>query len=320
MRPEVSVVIPSHDRPLRLRWLLNALEDQTLDSDRFEVVVIHDSKTDETDLLLRAHPLTAARRLRFRRLDPGTGKPGHQRNIGWRMTEGPLIAFTDDDCRPEPEWLEALLMASQRAPGAIVQGKTRPDPFETDLLLAPHSRSMSVEPPGPFAQTCNILYPRVVLERTGGFVEDVQLASGEDTDLAMRSIAGGTELVGAPDAIVNHAVEALTLRGALRVTRKWSDLAYVVKQHPSVRSRLVARIFWRPSHLALLAALVGALLLPPRRSLVAIGPYLWLQTSGATGPRGILRSMLRLPGRVTIDGFELITCARGSIRHRTLFL
>ena len=38
--PEISVVVASHDRPLRLRWLLNALEEQTLERDRWEIVVI----------------------------------------------------------------------------------------------------------------------------------------------------------------------------------------------------------------------------------------------------------------------------------------
>ena len=40
--PDVSVVVPSHARRLRLRWLLNALEEQTLAPERFEVIVVHD--------------------------------------------------------------------------------------------------------------------------------------------------------------------------------------------------------------------------------------------------------------------------------------
>ncbi len=55
--PEISVVVASHDRPYRLRWLLNALEEQTLDRDRWEVIVAHDSRGPETEALLREHPL-----------------------------------------------------------------------------------------------------------------------------------------------------------------------------------------------------------------------------------------------------------------------
>src|SRR5688572_22134714 len=103
--PEIAVVVPSHDRPLRLRWLLNALEEQTLDRDRWEVIVGHDSAGPETEEILRTHPLAQAGVLRHVTLAPGTAPPGRNRNAAWRLTEAPLVAFTDDDCRPPREWL-----------------------------------------------------------------------------------------------------------------------------------------------------------------------------------------------------------------------
>ena len=98
--PEIAVVIPSHDRPLRLRWLLNALAEQTLARDRFEVVVGHDSSGAETAELLATHPLAEAGVLRSVALRPGTAPPGRNRNAAWREARAPVIAFTDDDCRP----------------------------------------------------------------------------------------------------------------------------------------------------------------------------------------------------------------------------
>src|SRR4051795_3420857 len=80
--PEVSVVVASHDRPVRLRWLLNALEEQTLAPGRWEVIVAHDSGAD-TETLLRSHPLARAGGLRHLRLAPGTG-PAAKRNAAWR--------------------------------------------------------------------------------------------------------------------------------------------------------------------------------------------------------------------------------------------
>src|SRR4051794_30641094 len=142
---DVSVVVPSHERPLRLRWLLNALEEQSLERDRWELVVVHDSRGEETEKLLRDHPLVAARVLRHLRLEPGTGLPSVQRNAGWREARAPVVAFTDDDCRPDRDWLARMLDAALREPGAIVQGRVRPDPFETDILAAPHARTIEVE-------------------------------------------------------------------------------------------------------------------------------------------------------------------------------
>src|SRR6478672_2900983 len=75
MARELSVIVASHDRPLRLRWLLNALEAQTLDRALWEVVVGHDSAGPETEELLTTHPLAQAGVLRHVRLEPGTGTP-----------------------------------------------------------------------------------------------------------------------------------------------------------------------------------------------------------------------------------------------------
>src|SRR3954466_4492844 len=91
---EISVVVPSHERPLRLRWLLNALEEQTLETGRWELVVVHDSRGDETARLLEEHPLARAGSLRSRRLEPGTGSPARQRNIGWGGGQPPRLALT----------------------------------------------------------------------------------------------------------------------------------------------------------------------------------------------------------------------------------
>src|SRR6266516_3972541 len=100
--PDVAVAVASHDRPVRLRWLLNALEDQTLDRDRFEVVVVHDSGT-ETARLLADHPLAGAGVLHVRALAPESASPAAKRNAAWRGADARLIAFTDDDCRPRED-------------------------------------------------------------------------------------------------------------------------------------------------------------------------------------------------------------------------
>ncbi len=66
--PAITVVVASHERPLRLRWLLNALAEQELDRARWEVVVCFDDAGEETARLLATHPLAAAGVLRALRL------------------------------------------------------------------------------------------------------------------------------------------------------------------------------------------------------------------------------------------------------------
>lgn len=319
--PEVTVVVPSHGRPLRLRWLLNALEQQTLVADRWEIVVVHDD-SDETERALVEHGFGERGRLRRIRLAPGTGSPARQRNVGWRAARGGFVAFTDDDCRPEEEWLEQILSVAAASPSAIVQGATRPDPFEAEIMLfTPRVRTLTVNPPERFAQTCNILYPRTVLEEVGGFDETFPTPAGEDTDLAQRAFALGTAYVAAPAAIVNHAVEAYSLAGMMRLSWKWQHLPYVVKRHPRLRRQVPVGFFWRPSHARLTVALLLIAAVPRRLTLLAFAPYAWaLLPFAGRSPRRWLRRFAELPSRLLVDLTEFVALARGSIRYRSPFL
>jgi glycosyltransferase involved in cell wall biosynthesis len=318
--PEIAVVVPSHDRPLRLRWLLNALEEQTLERNRWEVVVAHDSAGPETDELLQAHPLAQAEMLRHVRLPPGSAPPGANRNAGWREARGSVIAFTDDDCRPPPEWLERSLDAARRHPGAVVQGRTVPDPHEAYLIGVPSAFSQYIEPPGPYAQACNIVYPRELLERLGGF--DEVFHAGEDADLALRARKSGAAYVGAPEALTYHAVTTPTLLARLRGVRRWGDLPGLMKRHPEHRAEYPLRIFWGPRHpyvpLALAAALLGRR--DVRLCLLALPWALHAFPRHGPSPLGWLRALAHLPGRALLDLAEIAVLARGSATYRTLFL
>jgi hypothetical protein len=309
--------VPSHDRPHRLRWLLNALQEQTLPRDAFEVIVCHDSKGPETAELLESHPIQA----RHIQIPAGSGPPGLQRNRAWRAAAAPLIAFTDDDCRPPEQWLQNALTAAEANPGQIVQGKTRPDPDELGIALhAPHARSQSIDPPVPWAQTCNIIYPRELLAAVNGF--DERMEGGEDCELAQRALHAGARLIGAPEVLTYHAVHASGLAGLLKSLPRWQHLAGLFKRHGQLRSELTAGIFWRETHALVLLAAAGALA-ARRRPAAALLILPWaLKAAPHYGPgaRGRLRAATELPGRAVIDLAEIAVLARGSVRYRTILL
>jgi GT2 family glycosyltransferase len=323
MPPEVAVVVASHDRPLRLRWLLNALEDQTLERERFEVIVAHDARGPETEELLRTHPLARAGTLRHVTFAPGPG-PAEKRNAAWRAAVAPLVAFTDDDCRPPPDWLERLLAAASAHPGAVLQGTTRPDPDELEIAMrAPHARTQTIDPPTPWGQTCNMLYPRALLDRIGGLDDVFGLPAGEDTDLLQRAIAAGADYVAAPAALTYHCVEPGSLRESVRVAWRWQALPLVLERHPHLRRPLPLRLFWKPQHAGLCLGLAG-LALARRTPLLALLAWLpWakaaLPSYGLSG-RGLTRAAAELPGRLVVDAVETAGIARGAIRHRTPLL
>lgn len=318
--PRVSVVVASHARPLRLLWLLNALEDQTHPAADFEVVVVHDYPPATARRILDAHPLARAGRLRHRAIAPGTGSPARQRNLGLRDARGALVAFTDDDCRPEPGWLEALVAAAGGRADAFVQGATRPDPFEADVFAAPHVRTLRSEPPNRWAQTANVLYPRALLDRLGGF--DEALVTGEDVDLAIRARAAGAEQLAAPDAVVNHAVEAMTLARTFVDGLWWRDLALLVKRHPELRREMTLGLFWEPAHLTVLLAAAGAVA-ARRRPAAALLALPWIAseaTRRGTRPADLAVNALELPGRAAARLGRVGAFVAGSLRHRTVVL
>ena len=315
------MVVPTRDRPLHLRWLLNALAEQTLDRGSFEVVVCHDSHGPETEALLRTHQLAAAGTLRSLKLPAGTLRAGAKRNLGWRAARSPVIAFTDDDCRPPPEWLERALSASLTAPGSIVQGATKPDPDELQIALrAPHARTQDIDPPSVWAQTCNIVYPRELLDRVGGFAELVD--SGEDTDLALRSIGAGARFTAAPDVLTYHAVHTGGLLALLRAAPRWEPIPWLVGRHPHLRHECSVGLFWRESHGWMVLALAGVAL-GRRVAIRGLFALPWVVRAAhdyGPGPRGRLRAAVELPGQALIDLVEIGVLLRGSFRYRVLVL
>jgi glycosyltransferase involved in cell wall biosynthesis len=319
---DISVVVPSHDRPLRLRWLLNALELQTLAPERWELIVGHDSSGEETDELLRTHPLATRVSVRSVRLPPGSAPPGRNRNAAWAMARGPVIAFTDDDCMPAADWLERALAATDAHPGAIVQGATAPDEHEIRIAKhAPWVLTQSIWPPQPWAQACNIVYPKRVLEQAGGFPEDMYV--GEDTALARSALAFGTPFVAAPDAVVYHAVTEVLLPRLLRASWRWRDLPLLIRRHPDLRAEAPLYIFWKREHALLVPAVVGwAAMRRSRLASLLIVPYVVhaLPKKHSHFPRGRIRAALELPGWTTLYVFEFAALLWGSVKHRKVFL
>jgi glycosyltransferase involved in cell wall biosynthesis len=312
--PEISVVIPTRNRETRLAFALDALSEQSLGRDRFEVVVVR--STDAVD-----GPLTTAPdglRVSFRTSrSAGTAV---QRNVGWRSARAPLVAFTDDDCRPAPEWLEQLVAAA-RGPDAILVGRTEPDPDERPLRQG-LARTIDNPTPSGWYETSNIAYRRELLESLGGFDESIDFI-GEDADLAMRARRAGADTTFVPDAVVWHAVHWRNVVTALGDVVRRRSLPGIVARHPELRRALWHGLFTDPDHARLLLAAAGIVFcrrVPPLAALACL-PYVRSQL--APGPWSawrVLRFTTRLLSRAVVDSVETLVLATSSVRHRTLVL
>lgn len=318
MAPAISVVVATHNRERRLAALLRSLREQSLVPERFELIVVDDGSSDGTAELLRAEagsaPFTFTPIVREE-----AGGPARARNVGWRAARAPLIAFTDDDCEAHPDWLAECVRAAERGPGAIVQGRTAPNPVEREAL-GPFSVTRDVDGSGPmWFETCNIVYPRELLEALDGFDETFPEPLGEDTDLGWRALAEGAKRELAPEAIVHHAVEDLGPKRHLRTALLGADGVLVFRRHPELRAgALDWGVVRNHAHLRLLAAAAGIAL--ARRwkpaALLAL-PY---ARHLAWRCRRVDASLAHVPYFALYDALSLYTTARGDLRHRVLVI
>lgn len=319
--PDVSVVVATRDRRDRLAALLAGLRAQTIDPERFEVVVVDDGSTDGTPALLADEAARGDLDLRTIRLGRSAG-PAAARNRGWRVARAQTIAFTDDDCVPDPGWLEAGLRACGGNPGAIVQGRTTPSAEEWERLgpvARAFTHTVEVREADPHLQTCNVFYPRDVLEREEGFDEAVfARVEGEDADLAWRAIAAGALTAFAPDASVVHGRIPIGAIGRLRRAASWDLKAYAL--HRGLREAwFTRRWFWLGRHYLLARALVAAVLprwlLPVKAWLAAPYAAHLVERGRAEGGGPALA-----PYYLLADLLELGAAARASVRYRVPML
>ncbi len=216
--PGSAVVVPSFNRPDRLRACLEALT--RLEGPRPEIVVVDDGSPAPLSEVCAGF----GDRVRYLR-QPNRG-PAAARNAGVGATSAEFVAFTDDDCRPRPDWLLALLRAAnggtERSPvgGArrLVGGRVE-NALPANVYAAA-SQSLcdylydyfgAGTGEMPFFTSNNMGCDRATFERLGGFDESFPLAAAEDRDFGLRWRAAGGELVYAPDAVVGHG-HALDLR------------------------------------------------------------------------------------------------------------
>jgi len=315
MTPEIAVVVPTARREARLAFLLDALAEQSLPRARFEVVIVRDAGQPAPATVppdgLDVRFLTA----------PPTSGPTNKRNVGWRSATAPLVAFTDDDCRPSPTWLQRLIASADE--GHFLQGRTEPDPDERHLLRG-HAKTRSVSGPSAWYPGCNVAYPRSLLELLEGFDESFVFGS-EDTDLALRAQAQGARPRYVNDAVVWHAVLSRSALTAARDAFAAPTFPLLFARHPDQRRHLYLGVFRNREHAAVILGLAGLLVARRSRGLAAAAwlPYLAGQVRGnlvpgRRTPRAVTRLGLHIPGKALVDLAEVAATIAGGAARRVI--
>ena len=181
----ISVVVPCQNAERHIERCLDALASQEAFAGDFEVIVVDDRSTDGSAELVERRGLRLLR-------SHGRG-PYAARNAGIRASSGDVVAFTDADCEPAPDWLRRIASEFERDAAEIVVGPRLPAGDRLSLVSA-YERAKDAYVFGGrrtelyYASAQNLAVRRAALERLGLFRERRR---GSDTLLVRRAIAAG---------------------------------------------------------------------------------------------------------------------------------
>lgn len=216
--PSATVVVPTFRRPVQLRRCVDALTRLEYPRDRLEIVIVDDgggtaATTLRTDL---------SSDLRLRVVEQANQGPASARNRGGREADGSILAFTDDDCAPRPDWLQRLAGALVAEPAALVGGRVvnalagnNYAQASQDLVsflyeYFPNGRALL-----PFFTSNSVACRREQFLEIGGFDQTFRHSAGEDRDFSERWAEAIGPLRYVPAAIVDH-YHQLALKRFLR--------------------------------------------------------------------------------------------------------
>jgi len=200
--PAVSVVVCVHNGADDLPRLFTALREQTLERDRFEVLVVDDASTDETAALSEREP-----GVRVISAPEHIGLP-RARNVGMAEAAAPFIALTDADTTPDPRWIELGLLRFTEGDADILAGgidvPLGDRPSVAALLDATSHFDQENYVKRGFGAGANLWLRSDLLPRVGGFNDKLAAYGGDDNEFGQRATAGGARLVYAPEVRLAH--------------------------------------------------------------------------------------------------------------------
>lgn len=210
IRLDVSVLICTRDRSAMLEGCLDSVLGCS--PAPAEVIVVDQSRDEATRLAVSRRQGGAVPVRYLRGIGTGLSRA---KNQGIADGTAAVIAFTDDDCRVDPGWLEALTEPIRSGAAEAVVGRTLPERSvggaeETFSVYAPDGTVVFSRRTHPWrvGGGGNFAAGRDVLRRTGPFDErfgpGAPLESAEDMDMIHRLLRAGERIVYTPRAVIWH--------------------------------------------------------------------------------------------------------------------
>jgi glycosyltransferase involved in cell wall biosynthesis len=210
MTTRISAVVPTRNRPDHAAPCAGSILSNP--DDEFELLIVDQSDDDASERALAAY----AGDRRFRYIRSSSRGASAARNVGVEQSKAPIIAFTDDDCRVSPDWLQQISSLFEQDPeAALVFGKVSiPDELKGKGFAAefePRQRAYYHQfPPADvnWGLGANMIARRSLFEHLGTFDPLLGPGSpfraGEEFDLAIRALAAKYKVVHATEIAVLH--------------------------------------------------------------------------------------------------------------------
>ena len=201
---EASIVIPTYNRKSILEKCLEALFNQNYPNDKYEIVLINDGSTDETDKMVAS--LNPPCRLRYVRNNKRLGLP-KSRNRGIRLARGKYIICVDSDIIVVPEFAQEHLKYHQLHGDGIVNGELI---YISSLEQVGKKRKGVWDISFSSFDTANVSVRKKHIDKVGGFDVDLFPYGWQDVELGYRLKKIGLKSRKNPEALGYHF-------------RKWAD-------------------------------------------------------------------------------------------------
>lgn len=269
----ISVIVPAYNAARTLGACLDALERQTMPRERYEIILVDDSSTDDTAQMAARY--AGVKVLRLTRNQGAAAA----RNAGIAAAQGELLLFTDADCIPCADWVAEMVkpFADQDIAGGKGVYHTKQRALVARFVqLEYESRYARMQGRRyiDFIDTYAAVYRREVLAQVGGF--DPRVRFVEDQELSFRAARAGYHMVFIPTAVVYHLHPETLRRYLLRKARIGYWKAWVVRHHPGKAIEDAHTPQGLKLELALVAVALLSLALSPLYApalLVALGAF-----------------------------------------------
>lgn len=207
---DISVIVATRDRPDLCRACLVSLLAN--DYPHREIIVVDQSHGDETEEVVGA--LTpGVHGLRYVR--SAAAGVSRTRNLGIALSQGDVLAFTDDDCLVAADWLAAIAAEfGADAKLMAVYGRVVPLFARAGVIPIAFKESPRREEyegrayPWRPGYGANMALRREAIAQVGCFDEALgvgaRFRSCNDVDLTYRLLVGGARMVYSPQVLVYH--------------------------------------------------------------------------------------------------------------------